>query len=123
MRLTNRKKQILSYYESDCREWVTTEIGPPPFDVSGVAYLLHGMDSFEKLHHLESTRRTLEAMVRDGLLERVNVYERRQNRTQAGSGAGVRCMVARYGLPGQCVLIRDNDGTDNAIDGEYVRTA
>ncbi|EFN7491525.1 hypothetical protein ACF6HX_002557 [Escherichia coli] len=123
MRLTSRKKEILSYYRPDHREWVTTEIGPPPFDVSGVAYLLHGMDAFNKRHHPESTRRTLEAMVRDGVLERVNVYERRQDRTQTGDGAGVRCIVSRYGLPGQCVVIRDNDGADNALDGECVRTA
>lgn len=54
------------------------EIGTPPFDVSGVAYLLHGMASFDKRHQLESTRRTLESMVAGGLLERVTVYESRQ---------------------------------------------
>ncbi|ECY1330233.1 hypothetical protein QB156_003478 [Salmonella enterica] len=111
---------MLSYFEPTNREWVTSEIGSPPLDVSGVAYLLHGMESFDKRHHLESTRRTLEAMVKDGLLERVNVYERRQNTTQAGDIAGVRCTVARYGLPGQCSLTRDSDGAENAIDGNCV---
>lgn len=42
MRMTNRKKEILSYFEPDSLDWVTGEIGAPPFDVSGVAYLLHG---------------------------------------------------------------------------------
>ncbi|MXF07408.1 hypothetical protein [Escherichia coli] len=121
MRLTARKKEILSYYAPDNLAWVTSEIGPPPFDVCGIAYLLHGTDSFERLHLLESTRRTLEAMVRDGLLERVNVYERRQNKTQGGDGDGVRCVVARYGLPGQCRLIRDNGDGREAIEGECVR--
>lgn len=37
MRLTSRKKEILSYFEPDNREWVTGEIGAPPFDVIGVA--------------------------------------------------------------------------------------
>ena len=38
MRMTNRKKEILSYFEPDSLDWVTGEIGAPPFDVSGVAY-------------------------------------------------------------------------------------
>ncbi|CNC29205.1 Uncharacterised protein [Yersinia pseudotuberculosis] len=42
MRMTSRKKEILSYYEPDNREWVTGEIGAPPLDVSGVAYMLFG---------------------------------------------------------------------------------
>ena len=47
MRMTSRKKEILSYFEPDNLEWVTGEIGAPPFDVSGVAYLLHGMGFVE----------------------------------------------------------------------------
>ncbi|MBC0907325.1 hypothetical protein FSH06_018650 [Escherichia coli] len=123
MRLTRRKKEILSYFEPDNREWVTMEIGSPPFDVSGVAYLLHSTDAIDKQYYLESTRRTLEAMVRDGLLERVKSYESRQNRTQSGCGDGVRCMVVRYGLPGQCAVMRDDAGGEHAIDGEFVRIA
>ncbi|MGJ3444864.1 hypothetical protein [Enterobacter sp. PTB] len=122
MRLTSRKKTILSYFEPENREWVTGEIGAPPFDVSGVTYLLHGMDSLKKEYQLESTRRTLEAMVKDGLLERVNVYERRQNRMQYSCDAsGVRCVVARYGLPGRCVIVRDDEGAEDAIEGECER--
>ncbi|ECE7748626.1 hypothetical protein EUW85_04720 [Salmonella enterica subsp. enterica serovar Ngili] len=121
MRLTSRKKEILSYLDPDNRAWVTGEIGEPPLDVSGVAYLLHGAESFEKRHQLESTRRTLEAMVKDGLLEKIISYERRQDTTQSGDGAGVWCNVSRYGLPGQCVVIRDSDGKNDAIDGECVR--
>lgn len=79
MRMTSRKKEILSYYEPDSLEWVIGEIGAPPFDVSGIAYLIHGMESLDKRHQLESTRRTLENMVAGGLLEKVTVYEQRQN--------------------------------------------
>ncbi|EPR1089476.1 hypothetical protein ACU0IO_002140 [Serratia marcescens] len=39
MRLTGRKKEILSYFEPDNRELVTREIEAPLLDVSGVAYL------------------------------------------------------------------------------------
>ncbi|VED46428.1 Uncharacterised protein [Raoultella terrigena] len=60
MRLTSRKKTILSYFETDNRDWVTGEIGAPPLDVSGAAYLLHGMDLKDNRHCLESTRRTLD---------------------------------------------------------------
>ncbi|EEQ5311234.1 hypothetical protein DEN96_03865 [Escherichia coli] len=116
MRLTQYKKEILSYFTPDNLAWVSVEIGNPPFDVSGVAYLLHGMDSFNSRYQIESTRRTLEAMVRDGLLERINVFERRE-----GAGDGVRRKVARYGLPGHSVVVRDGEGRNGAIDGECIR--
>lgn len=38
MRMINCKKEIFSYFKPDNLEWVTGEIGAPPFDVSGVAY-------------------------------------------------------------------------------------
>ena len=117
MRMTSRKKEILSYFEPDNLEWVTGEMGAPPFDVSGVACLLHGMASFDKRHQLESTRRTLESMVAGGLLERVTVYESRQVRR----GGETNATVVRYGLPGHCAVVRDNGGADNSISGEYER--
>lgn len=89
------------------------------FDVSGVAYLLHGMVSFDKRHQLESTRRTLESMVAGGLLERVTVYESRQIRR----GGETNATVVRYGLPGHCAVMRDTGGADNAISGEYMRVS
>ncbi|HDJ1080445.1 TPA: hypothetical protein PPJ78_004164 [Escherichia coli] len=116
MRLTQYKKEILSYFTPDNLAWVSVEIGNPPFDVSGVAYLLYGMDSHNNRHQIESTRRTLEAMVRDGLLERVNVYERRDS-----VGHDVRRKVARYGLPGHSVVACDSEGRNGAIDGECIR--
>ncbi|AXC67710.1 hypothetical protein DOE63_20710 [Salmonella enterica subsp. diarizonae serovar 59:z10:-] len=121
MRLTSRKKEILSYFDPDNREWVTGEIGAPPFDVSGVAWLIYGLESHDKRHCLESTRRTLEAMVKDGLLEKSTSYEQRQNRKYASNDYGVWCKASRYGLPGQCAVVRDSDGKNGAIDGEYVR--
>ena len=111
MRMTSRKKEILSYFEPANRKWVTSEIGVPPFDVSGVAYLLHDMASFHKRHHLESTRRTLESMVKSGLLVKVTSYEQRQDKTQSGAGGGVWCNCSRYGLPGTVAgVIRDTRG-------------
>lgn len=122
MRMTSRKKEILSYFDPDNLYWVTGEIGSPPLDVSGIAYLLHGMGSFDKRHQLESTRRTLENMVAGGLLERVTVYEQRQNTTQgSGDSPGVWCNVTRYGLPGQYRVVRDASGADDSIPGECVR--
>ncbi|WP_192456368.1 hypothetical protein [Musicola keenii] len=100
MRMTSCKKTILNYFEPDNREWVTGEIGAPSFDVSGVAYLLHGMVSFDKHHPLESTRCTLESVVAGGLLERVTVYESRQVK----SGGETNATVVRYDLPGQSKL-------------------
>ncbi|MBG6245536.1 hypothetical protein CS369_13485 [Candidatus Symbiopectobacterium sp. 'North America'] len=121
MRMSSNKKEILSYFEPHNREWVSGEIGDPPLGVSGIAYLLHGMESFDKRHQLESNRRTLEAMVKDGLLERITSYEQRQDTTQSGDGNGMWCNCSRYGLPGQCTIVRDTSGPDNTISGEYVR--
>ncbi|WP_254877976.1 hypothetical protein [Salmonella enterica] len=121
MRLTSRKKEILSYFEPVNRDWVTAEIGTPPFDVSCVTWLLYRPHASKERHYLESTRRTLEAMVRDGLLEKSTSYEQRHNRKYGSSEDGVRCKVSRYGLPGQCAVTRDDLGVDGAIDGECVR--
>ena len=122
MRMTTRKKEILSFFEPDNLGWIKGEIGSPPFDVSGVAYLLHQLNSFDKKYQVESTRRTLEAMVKDGLLEKAISYERRQDTTQSGDGKGVWCNCSRYGLPGQCNVVRD-DGDDRRphIEGESIR--
>lgn len=117
MRMTNRKKEILSYFEPDNREWVKVEIGAPPLDVSGVSYLLHGTGLSKNRHWLESTGRTLEAMVKDGLLER---YRSRETRSIV-LGGETTATVVRYGLPGTVSVIRDTDGADNAIAGECVR--
>lgn len=98
------------------------ELGAPPLDVPGVSYLLYGMKSFDKRHRLESTRRTLENMVAGGLLERVTVYEQRQNTTQSNADSPrVWCNVVRYGLPGWCRVISDASGADNSISGACVR--
>lgn len=120
MRMTSRKKEIMELFKPDNLEWVTGEIGAPPFDISGVAYMLKGMDSFDKKSILESTRRTLDSMVKDGLLEKVSSYEKRQNKHHGSSSSpGVRCVVTRYGLCGKCRLVKyENDGED-FIEGEY----
>lgn len=122
MRMTKRKIEIMNLFAADNLEWVTSEIGSPPFDVAGVAYILNGMDSFNKKSIVESARRTLDSMVSDGLLEKVSSYERRQNRTQgSGDSPGVRCVVSRYGLPGQCNLVKYEDNGEDFIEGECVR--
>jgi hypothetical protein len=122
MRLTAHKKKILSFFEPDNREWIKDEIGSPPFDVSGVAYLLHQLSSFDKKYQVESTRRTLEAMVKDGLLEKVTSYERRQDTTQNGDGKGVWCNCSRYGIPGQSKVVRDGGESRRPhIEGESTR--
>lgn len=121
MRLTSRKKEILSYFDPANRDWVTSEIGAPPFDVSCITWLLYRPHASGNRHNLESTRRTLETMVKDGLLEKSTSYEQRVNRKYASSKDGVWCKVSRYGLPGQCAVTRDDLGMEGAIDGECVR--
>ncbi|MDJ6538709.1 hypothetical protein LEC33_01065 [Salmonella enterica] len=115
MRLTSRKKEILSYFEPDNRDWVTSEVGAPPFDVSGITWLLCRPHVYKERHHLESTRRTLEAMVRDGLLEKFTSYEQRQNRKYASSKDGVWCNVSRYDLPVKLVAACDDERKKAAL--------
>lgn len=115
------QKGILSYFEPDNLEWVRGEIGTPPLNVSGVAHLLHGMPSFNKRHQLEFIRRTLETMVRDKLLEKIAIYEHRQDTTQSGNGKGVWCRCSRYGLPGSCRIMRDEGGKHDATNAEVIR--
>lgn len=112
----------MELFETDNLEWIICEIGSPPFDVSGVAYMLKGMESFNKKSILEPTRRTLDGMVKDGLLEKVFSYERRQNKHQGSSSSpGVCCVVSRYDLPGKCHIVKcENDGED-FIEGECVK--
>lgn len=119
MRLTNRKKKILSYFEPANREWVEREIGAPPLDVSGVAYLLYGTGINDNRHQLESTRRTLEAMVKDGLLEKCRSRELRS----IAMGGETTATVTRYGLPGVVYVIRDTAGDDGVIEGNFSRIA
>ncbi|EPL4466882.1 hypothetical protein MC862_003053 [Proteus mirabilis] len=122
MRMTSRKKEIMELFKPDNLEWVTGEIGAPPFDVSGVAYMLKGMDSFNKKSIIESTRRTLDSMVKDGLLERISSYERRPNKHQGSSSSpGVRCVVSRYSLCGKCRLVKNENDGEDFIKGEYAR--
>ncbi|EBI1833512.1 hypothetical protein NAK51_004519 [Salmonella enterica] len=109
MRLTNRKKEILSYFEPDNRDWVTSEVGAPPFDVSGITRFLYKPHTYKERHYLESTRRTLEAMIRDGLLEKSFSYERCQKEKHAGSHGGVWCNASRYDLPVKLVAACDDE--------------
>lgn len=99
MRMTRRKKQILEFYKPEHRDLIRLEAGEPPFDVRGVTALLCG--SWYQRYHIEATRRTLNAMVRDGLLERVKVREPRFDVRIGGDGA--HCTVIRYGLARQTI--------------------
>jgi hypothetical protein len=114
--MTNRKKEILSYFEPDNLEWLLVRLVRRRSMCR--AYLLHGMVSFDKRHQLESTRRTLESMVAGGLLERVTVYD-----PVRYGGGETNATVVRYGLPGHCAVMRDTGGADNAISGEYMRVS
>ncbi|GKP93548.1 hypothetical protein NUKP71_37080 [Klebsiella quasipneumoniae] len=80
-----------------------TEISVPPFDISGVAYLLHGTTLDDNRHWLESTRRTVEAMVKDKLLESCQIREERS----IILGDTATATVVRYGLPGTVSVVRD----------------
>ncbi|MGQ9192791.1 hypothetical protein ACUU1C_21775, partial [Klebsiella pneumoniae] len=62
-------------------------------------------------------RRTLEAMVKDRLLER---YRSRETRSIV-LGGETTATVVRYGMPGTVSVVRDTGGADNAIAGECVR--
>lgn len=75
------------------------------------------MALFDKHHQLESTRRTLDIMVRYGLLKRVTLYESRQMKRCGETNA----TVVRYGLPGACRVVPDTGGKREAIGVEFIR--
>lgn len=84
--------------------------------------MLKGMGSLNKKSILESIRRTLDRMVKDGLLEKVFSYERRQNKHQGSSNSpDVRCVVSRYGLPGKCHIVKCENDAEDFIEGECVK--
>ncbi len=99
MRMTLRKKEILSYFAYEQRAWISRVAGAPPLDATEIAYLLCGAHRENSRHWLESVRRTLKVMVKEGLLEEIRVKELRQ--TVPGTTTS---SVVRYGLPGETVM-------------------
>lgn len=96
------------------------EIGAPPLDVSGVAYLLHGTGINNNQHWLESTGRTLEAMVKDGLLER---YRSREARSIILGGVmTATATVVRYGLVDNVSVVRNAEVPDDSVSGNMYTT-
>ena len=120
MRLTNRKQEILSYFEPDKRDLVTDEIGTPPLDVSGVAYLLHGTGINNNQYWLESTMRTLEAIVKDELLERYRSLETRS--IVLGGVMTATATVVRYGLADNVSVVRNAEAPDDSVSGNMYTT-
>lgn len=76
---------------------------------SGSAYHFHYLNNSVQIHVYRRTEKMR-------LLERVRVREFRQ-----GVCTETTATVIRYGLPGTCTVMRDEDGADNAINGECVR--
>ncbi len=76
------------------------EIGAPPLDVSGVAYLLYGTGINNNRHWLESTVRTLEAMVKDGLLENTEAGVKEYYSGRRDNRNGYPLRLAGYCLSG-----------------------
>lgn len=56
-------------------------------------------------------------MVKDGLPER---YRSREARSIVLDGE-TTARVVRYGLPGTASVVRDTEGADNTMAGEFVR--
>ncbi|HCM62825.1 MAG TPA: hypothetical protein DIT05_09800 [Morganella sp. (in: Bacteria)] len=69
MRVISRKKEIMALSEESSRESVTTEIGLLHFEVSEVAYLLHGIELFDE-SFIKSVSRKLKDMVPEGYLRK-----------------------------------------------------
>lgn len=108
MRMTSRKNEILSYFAPGQRAWLSRVVGPPPLDATEIAYLLCGPLRENSRHWLESVRRTLKIMVKDGLLEEIRVRELRQ--TISGTTTS---SVVRYGVPGEMAVEHHFDNTSS----------
>lgn len=121
MRLTKHKREILDVFRDAESGLLKSEIGMPPLDVRGISYMLHGMNGSKK-SKLENVRRTLDAMVADGLLDKAKLYDRRQNRMQGWSDApGVVCLVSMYSLKGHMPKVTEYrpHKMDSYIDCEF----
>lgn len=96
MKMTRTKKNILSHYHPDRLALTIRIIGPPPFDVYGISYLLHGPYGYKKPIRREAVRRTLELMVISKVLNKTFHHEIRN---------GMPCVVCRYGLANEVSFI------------------
>ncbi|HAU3361029.1 TPA: hypothetical protein JDL67_003744 [Salmonella enterica subsp. salamae] len=118
MRQTNRKTAILALFAPKTQEqaeYIRSQAGKPPFDVSGIAAALHGFDvQTEDPTLYRSVRRTLDTMVKDGQLERIKVNEGR------GPFGRINSLVVRYRLPGTFTVVREDRPPANYIEGEVV---
>ncbi|EOY8362082.1 hypothetical protein AIT68_003621 [Salmonella enterica subsp. salamae] len=103
MRKTKRKEAILAMYAPRTlspREEIRLLMvaGKPPFDVACIASFLYGEGTARKNPTLyRSLRRTLEAMVKAGQLERVKAPEKR-------FFGLLTSHIVRYALPGTCAV-------------------
>lgn len=68
------------------------------FDMSGITRLLYRPHAYKERHYPESTRRTPEAMVRDGLSEKSTSYGQCQNRKHANSKGEMVLRLAYFWL-------------------------
>lgn len=104
MRLTKSKAEILKLFNPENVDFIRSEVGNFPLDVAAIASLV-GRDS-------RATRRTLEAMVSDGLLVkevRYGYHEVSTGRTMNRKGYG-------YDLPAEKRGERKEKPEEKSID-------
>ncbi|ADU72111.1 conserved hypothetical protein (plasmid) [Pantoea sp. At-9b] len=89
MYMTESKKKILSFFYPSNLEYIMKQIGPPPFDIYSISYLLYGPELYKHPVKRESSRRSLELMVRMGILIKSTHIEVRN---------GMTCRLSRYRL-------------------------
>lgn len=97
MRMTARKREILEQIAAEWWPDLESDIGLPPYDLSGICYLV-GMDGYEKQDR-ENVRRTLESMVADGLLEKRIIRQFREGMNEFDRGS-LHCSMACYAPAG-----------------------
>lgn len=115
MRMTKTKKFILASLAKGSWERKTQGFDDDPLDVYQISEIIFG-PTFSK-SQLWSTRRTIETMVQQNLLEKIMVVEDRKCKGDLGrrSGSTIAAFVCRYSLPGDMDDFAVRNQTNRAI--------
>lgn len=89
MKLTEKKKKIIDLFHPDCEDLVFSEVGYYPLDAISVSQLTN--------RDIRATRRSLEALVRDGLL----VREKSEGYYEVSTGRTMHRPGVAYDIPAE----------------------
>ncbi|EJJ0330726.1 hypothetical protein NI508_000013 [Salmonella enterica] len=95
-RMTKKKAQILNVFSYENADFIKSEVGGWPLTARDVLYLTQGLgDKDKELDQIRAMRRTLETLVRDGLL----VHEDSESYYEVSTSRTIHRKGIAYDLP------------------------